>query len=126
MEGELLSQVQGSLRDLLNDLLSTHNCDESLNDTLEQLILGVGDTQRSARKLEGDILGRHGIGTQLATAQRISTNVSTALTLLEDVLLANMEGNLSSLFERECLLYQKSPDVSYKNAVLHHLDDRSR
>lgn len=112
MEDELFSLVEGSLKDLLNNILSTQEHDETLNSTLEELILSTGDTQTSAIKLESDILQHHGVSPLLATARTISGNVATAIKLLEDVLMASMAGDLTTSFENGCLLYQKSADVS--------------
>ena len=46
--------------------------------------------------------------------------------MLEDVLMANMEGTLGMLYQKKGLLYQKEAVISYNNGIFQHLNDLSR
>lgn len=64
---------------------------------VEELILQAADMQKSAREVEGNVLQDRGTGPLLATAQKVTGSISIAITVLEDVLMASMEGNVATL-----------------------------
>ena len=56
----------------------------------------------------------------------MTRGVARAISMLEDILMANIEGTLHTLYQKKGLLYQKEADISYNNGIFQHLDDLSR
>lgn len=121
VEGELLGLVSGSLKSLLDSWLSTPTDGGTLDSSVEELILLAANVQKSARGVESDILQRRGAGSLLASAQKVTRSVARAISMLEDVLMANMEGTLHTLYQKKGLLYQKEADIGYNNGVFQHV-----
>ncbi|KAF9228327.1 hypothetical protein BS17DRAFT_763831 [Gyrodon lividus] len=122
-QGELLGLVSGSLKSLLNSWLLTPADGGTLDNNIEELILRVADVQKSAREIESNILQCRGVGPLLTSTQEVTSHIARAITMLEHILMANMEGSLDTLCQNKGLLYQNKADISYNNGVFQHLDD---
>ncbi|KAI9574064.1 hypothetical protein HD554DRAFT_2253044 [Boletus coccyginus] len=121
VEGELLGLVSGSLKSLLDSWLSTPTDEGTLDSSVEELILLATDVQKSARGVESDILQRRGAGSLLASVQKVTRSVARAISMLEDVLMANMEGTLHTLYQKKGSLLLRILPPNNFNQVTHSL-----
>lgn len=106
----LHEQLFDTIDDLLNPL-AEHLCTGILEadergDILEYLILKCGELQASFRRVEGQILQEDGVGASLAMAQTASARAASVVARLEDLLMANLEGNIQVLHQSKSLRYQ--------------------
>jgi hypothetical protein len=115
IEDRLMTLINGSLHSFLGNLCSTHT---ALGDILEGVILEAAEVQRSARNIKGEVLQAHGVGDLLSLSRGVSARVATVITSLEDLLLADMEDQVESLYCSKKLLYQTVEDICYRNSVV--------
>lgn len=112
---DLIRLVDGSLHTFCEDIcIGSYRADER-RVLLEDRIREVGDLQTAAQKTEGRVLQDHGMGSPLAEARRTSACVATVVATLEDLLLADMEGQLDNYYRSNGLRYQSGRDVCHGN-----------
>ncbi|KAI9573077.1 hypothetical protein HD554DRAFT_2035511 [Boletus coccyginus] len=91
VEGKLLGFISGSLKCLLDSWLLTPTNEGTLDSSVEELILLIVDVQKGAMSL-------------LTSVQKVTRSVARAISMLEDVLMANMEGTLHMLYQKKVIL----------------------
>ncbi|KIJ60878.1 hypothetical protein HYDPIDRAFT_170023 [Hydnomerulius pinastri MD-312] len=116
IEDRLMILVDGSLKSFVVNLCGS-TARMPLGHTLENLILKAAEIQFSAWSIEGEVLQAEGVGKLLTLARSISRRVATVITTLEDLLLADMEGQVESLYRSNGLLYQTTEDICYGNSM---------